>query len=269
MEIGPYRWTFENVLKLVELFRANRVLWDTNDAAYHNKIKRRRSLHEIAFTLQTTEEEVKKKIKGLRTQYASEKGKEARSNEEKEYASKWAHYQSLQFLDNHIFPAKSALHNSRDADCIIKDEVEDDDLTGITDEYYEGVNVPNESLSDYQTSTCNSFSEIPMDQQSTHTMSPALTISRPQRQKRSAQTSTHDELLAEACKFFKSGREKSHQLEEDENDTFGRHVANELRSIANQRTKSLVKMKIQQVIFEAQYGEINFQTCEGSNPLKH
>lgn len=267
MEIGPYRWTFENVLKLVELFREHRVLWDTNHVAYHNKIKRRRSLQEIAFALQTTEEEIKKKIKGLRTQYASEKGKEARSNEEKEYVSKWAHYQSLQFLDHHIIPTKPALPNVTDDDCIIKDEIDDEDLAGIADEYYDEVNQPDESPINHQTSMSNSFSEIPMDQQSTHTMSPALPISRPQIPKRSAQTS--DELLVESCKFFKSGRERSYQLTEDENDTFGRHVANELRSITNPRTKSLVKMKIQQVIFEAQYGEMNFQSREGSHPSKH
>jgi len=52
-----------------------------------------------------------------------------------------------------------------------------------------------------------------------------------------------------------TGKQKTNVTEEaeDEDLTFARHISNELKKILDARSKALVKIKIQQLIFEAQF----------------
>lgn len=45
------------------------------------------------------------------------------------------------------------------------------------------------------------------------------------------------------------------ETKEDPDDTFGKHVANELRNILDPRAKQFAKLKIQNILFEAQWGD--------------
>ena len=43
--------------------------------------------------------------------------------------------------------------------------------------------------------------------------------------------------------------------EDDDDDIFGKHIAREMKKVQNERSKSLAKVKIQSILFEAQHDE--------------
>ena len=49
-------------------------------------------------------------------------------------------------------------------------------------------------------------------------------------------------------------KENTNGSAEDPEDTFGRHVANQLRDMEDKRTRDYVKLKIQQLLYDIQYG---------------
>ena len=52
-------------------------------------------------------------------------------------------------------------------------------------------------------------------------------------------------------------KENKNGSTEDTEDTFGRHVANQLRDIEDKRTRDYVKLEIQQLLHESQYGGLS------------
>ena len=57
----PLKWQREDVKKLIELVEERQSLWNVNHKDYHNQIKRRNAIEEIAAALKIGNEEVKKK----------------------------------------------------------------------------------------------------------------------------------------------------------------------------------------------------------------
>ena len=43
--------------------------------------------------------------------------------------------------------------------------------------------------------------------------------------------------------------------EDDDDDIFGKHIAMEMKKVQNERLKSLAKVRIQSILFEAQFDE--------------
>lgn len=68
-------WTQEITKELISHYESARILWDTRNEAYKNIKKKKQVLNTIAEAMKITEEEVTKKIQGLRTQYYQEKKK--------------------------------------------------------------------------------------------------------------------------------------------------------------------------------------------------
>lgn len=57
-----------------------------------------------------------------------------------------------------------------------------------------------------------------------------------------------DNLLNQACLAL--------QQTEDEDDVYGRSIAFTMRRITNPRNKAFAKMKIQEILFEAEFGQL-------------
>ena len=58
---------------------------------------------------------------------------------------------------------------------------------------------------------------------------------------------------------------KKRPIEEDGDVIFGKHVCQSLKDIKDKRSKELVKLKIQHLLFEAQYGDICNSQQEAAN----
>jgi len=63
----------EKIINLIELYENASCLWDTKSSDYKNKIKRTDAFIDIANKLNVEEQEVRKKIESLLTQYHREK----------------------------------------------------------------------------------------------------------------------------------------------------------------------------------------------------
>ena len=79
-----------------------------------------------------------------------------------------------------------------------------------------------------------------------------------------------DELIRAATEALKHANSPAQPtVVEDDEDIFGKHVANELRLITDMRSKQLTKLKIQSILFEAQFGTPNIQTPIATNTYPH
>jgi len=67
------KWSKENIINLIELYVNASCLWGTISSYYKNKIKRTDAFIDIANKLNFEEQEVRKKIESLLTQYRKEK----------------------------------------------------------------------------------------------------------------------------------------------------------------------------------------------------
>jgi len=67
------KWTKENIIRLIELYENEKCLWDTKSSDHKNKIKRTDVFIKIANDLNFEEQEVRKKMDSLLTQYRREK----------------------------------------------------------------------------------------------------------------------------------------------------------------------------------------------------
>lgn len=108
------KWNRIEIETLITLYEENLFLYDTKHEDYHNRAKRDRAIEEFAEKLSKirdrdrkfTLNDVKSKIKTLRTQFAAEKqhmlDKMLSGDYEEKYEPKLWCYDSLKFLDNYI-----------------------------------------------------------------------------------------------------------------------------------------------------------------------
>ncbi|XP_011664725.1 uncharacterized protein LOC763718 isoform X2 [Strongylocentrotus purpuratus] len=105
----------ETVVNLIEMVRYHPQIWDITNAAYREKLLRKRSFRRIGEELGWSTEDVIKKYNNLRTYYTKEIIKQKRSPT---YQSKWPYFDQLDsFLRRTVHkrqPAKLALANKWD-----------------------------------------------------------------------------------------------------------------------------------------------------------
>ena len=83
--------------------------------------------------------------------------------------------------------------------------------------------------------------------------------------KKSTSQELETEVLNKSLVLLESATNRKGQAEDAE-EIFGRHVAESLKSITEQRSRELAKLKIQQVLFEAQFGGVQHGFNEQPNP---
>lgn len=71
--------TQEQSIRLIELYRAYKMLWDPKDPKYLNKSQREDSWREISTKLQCPVSELKKKMESLLGSYRREKSREKKA----------------------------------------------------------------------------------------------------------------------------------------------------------------------------------------------
>ena len=95
-------WTDDETSLLIDMLEANPCLWDIYHTAYSKRDLKEIAYTEIATSLGTNITSIKAKTNSLRTQFgremAKEKSTKSGQSTDELYASKWIHYNKLNFL---------------------------------------------------------------------------------------------------------------------------------------------------------------------------
>ncbi|XP_018309996.1 uncharacterized protein [Mycetomoellerius zeteki] len=96
-------WTRDKTLELLREYQQRRVLWDWNARGYRDRTKRKRAIQELAEILCCNTLEVEKKITNLKCQYSREihkiqNSRDAAIGPDDVYVSKWFAFKAMQFL---------------------------------------------------------------------------------------------------------------------------------------------------------------------------
>jgi hypothetical protein len=79
--------------------------------------------------------------------------------------------------------------------------------------------------------------------------------------KSSAKADLENKVLERSISVLEEiGKKRVSSTEEDGDALFGKHVCHTLKDIKNKKSKEMVKLKIQQLLFEAQFFDVNAQT---------
>ncbi|XP_078044502.1 uncharacterized protein LOC144473989 [Augochlora pura] len=96
-------WTRDKTLELLREYQQRRVLWDWNARGYRDRAKRKHAIQELAEILCCNTLEIEKKITNLKCQYSREvhkiqNSREAAAGPDDVYVSKWFAFKAMQFL---------------------------------------------------------------------------------------------------------------------------------------------------------------------------
>ena len=95
-------WTDDETSSLIDMLEANPCLWDIYHTDYSKRDLKEIAYTEIAISLDTNITSIKANINSLRTQLeremAKQKNAKSRQRTDELYASKWIHYDKLNFL---------------------------------------------------------------------------------------------------------------------------------------------------------------------------
>ncbi|XP_015512678.1 uncharacterized protein [Neodiprion pinetum] len=102
-DIHGMEWTRDKTLELLHAYQERRMLWDWGARGYRDRTKRRRAIQELADMLNCNTLEIEKKITNLKCQYSREVHKIQNSRDvatgpDDIYVSKWFAFKAMQFL---------------------------------------------------------------------------------------------------------------------------------------------------------------------------
>lgn len=252
------KWTKENIIRLIELYENEKCLWDTRSSDHKNKIKRTDAFIKIANDLNFEEQEVRKKMDSLLTQYRREKKalvlKSGMSSDD--LKTPWYAYKYFYFLNNKNDPRKTRSNTSED----VYSE-EDFDILDIESVNEDNEN-DNEKNSEYSVySNCSTESPKTKKKKLFISPKPAKKVPRKKNQE--------DEQVKEAYSIMTSCYSKlQDQQSRDELKVYGESVEFRLRKIQNPMSVCLLKNQIDNLLFQAEMDQYNQVTIPvQSTPL--
>ncbi|XP_071500623.1 uncharacterized protein [Diadema antillarum] len=279
-------WTHNKLLELVEIYKSLPCLYDNTSSGYHNREERARSWVDIADRMGKDEEEVRAKMKSIRTQYARiiQKGQHPKCKTAFTVSSWWL-LPKLSFLDDFIIPRKADSESIKENDLLessVNGDIADiiyDNVASESDisqppistintnpsQLDQPISLPTSSA--YQTQYTRRISPISISRPSIsqYRSSNRLKVRRPLKKLKkdhapladapssSTKSSTEEMSSNLLLKTVLTFAERTSQ-EEDEDAVFGRYVGNEMRGVTDIQAKRIAKMRIQKVLFEAQTG---------------
>lgn len=276
----PRKWLREHVSVLLGAYERFPVLYESKCEEYYDRVKRDAALATIAadvsvYRTRTTPDEVKTKIKTLRSQYTTEKAAIATRNlsgvEDPGYEPKLWCFNDLKFLDDHVKMRSSPTAGTA---------IDDDAVASTTTTAHGG-----ESTGIVQ-AVINSSKEkaaaevnIEMD---TVKKPPAKTEEKPFRWMRDVENLATFRVSQIKAQMAQKAEEKKLELltkvhqdaleykremamkEEDQHDIFGKYVASELRQITDQQIYFRTKRSIQDALTDGHenmlFGQVTAST---------
>lgn len=231
--------------EFISLWRDQTVLWDVQNPLYRDKDERSKGLQALAEKTSLTEDAVKKKINSLRTYYSRELVTlQASSKRNEAYESKWCHFKSMAFLRNVVVPRKVSQPYENGVDDTILDDVspsfvEYPDSASSHNYEVDFKEPPEYKENNDNRRTHNKINKFPRKRRSDHVTERELT--------------KDEDTYIEPTHVLLS-EHKTRVLDADE--IFGQNVTASLRSMSDTRTKEYFKLKVQELIYQVQFGDV-------------
>ncbi|XP_006614217.1 uncharacterized protein LOC102673941 [Apis dorsata] len=250
-------WTRDKTLELLREYQQRRVLWDWNTRGYRDRAKRKRAIQELAEILCCNTLEIEKKITNLKCQYSREvhkiqNSRDAATGPDDVYVSKWFAFKAMQFLQ---FGTRRYSKRKKKVDeetPKLQEEyiVSDIDPESITFTDY------NEETNGSGTGSFNaSLSEDAEESSSSSLKAMELYNGSLQNQN------------SPICDLDESGQIKLEATSDERKRTkeefakFAESIAVQLAEIPDSYSRSVAKLRINQILFEAEIG-VYAQTSE-------
>ncbi|XP_015607498.1 uncharacterized protein LOC107273625 [Cephus cinctus] len=244
-------WTREKTLDLLREYQQRRVLWDWNARGYRDRTKRKRAIQELADALGCNTLEIEKKVTNLKCQYSREvhkiqNSKDAAAGPDDVYVSKWFAFKAMQFLQfgtrRYSKRKKKAEEQSKLQEEYIVSDIDPESITFMhykDEEEAIGFTTgsPNASLSeDAEESSLSSLKAI---QRYTDSLTEY------------SNNPIHDE---DNCEDECSRNQRERKKTKEEFLKFGESIAVQLAEIPDSYSRSVAKLRINQILFEAEIG---------------
>jgi len=249
------KWSKEKIINLIQLYEDASCLWNAKSPDYKNKIKRTDAFIDIANKLNAEEQEVRKKIESLLTQYRREKKalilKSGMSSDD--IKTPWYAYKYFHFLSKKNAPRITRSNTSEDGESSLLDSYLLESESGNEDTVSELNSVEIENHSEnVEQSVAN------LDKKKKK-----LFLS-PKRPKMSKRNNEDDDQTKEAYAIMKSCYSKIQKNQQrDELKVYGESVEFRLRKIKNPMSVCLLKNQIDNLLFKA---EMDQYTHDASVP---
>lgn len=123
--MSDWKMDRNEVQKLIAYYKRSKCLWDFKSKEYKHTELRRNAWRKLATLFDKNPQEIKLKVKYLRSAYASERKKvEEKRRENQKYVPRLFYFDSLRFLDSVIVSRPSTKFNNADPICDNGDEEE-------------------------------------------------------------------------------------------------------------------------------------------------
>ncbi|XP_012136867.1 uncharacterized protein LOC105662024 [Megachile rotundata] len=245
-------WTRDKTLELLREYQQRRVLWDWNARGYRDRTKRKRAIQELAEILCCNTLEIEKKITNLKCQYSREvhkiqNSRDAATGPDDVYVSKWFAFKAMQFLQFGTRRYSKRKKKTEEETPKLQEEyiVSDIDPESITfidcneETNGSGTGSLNASLSeDAEESSSSSLKAMELYNGSSlpdHYNSPIGDLDESGQTKVETRTDERKRTKEEFAKFAES-------------------IAVQLAEIPDSYSRSVAKLRINQILFEAEIG---------------
>ncbi|KAK2588018.1 hypothetical protein KPH14_004092 [Odynerus spinipes] len=251
--LSGMEWTRDKTLELLREYQQRRVLWDWNARGYRDRAKRKRAIQELAEILSCNTLEVEKKITNLKCQYSREvhkiqNSRDAATRPDDVYVSKWFAFKAMQFLQfgtrRYSKRKKKVEEESKlqeeylvsdiDPECITFIDCNEEETNGSTTGSF------NASLSeDAEESSSSSLKAMELYNGSLPgANSPLADLDESGRTNLDSNGSSPNEAKRTKEEFVK----------------FAESIAVQLAEIPDSYSRSVAKLRINQILFEAEIG---------------
>ncbi|XP_051156044.1 uncharacterized protein LOC127278379 [Leptopilina boulardi] len=236
-------WTREKTLELLKEYQARHVLWDCNTRGYRDRTKRKKAIQELADILGCNTLEVEKKVTNLKCQYSREVHKIQNSKENANtpddlYVSKWFAFKSMQFLQfgTRRYRRKKTVENSKSME-------EEYLVSDIDPESITFIESNDETNGSFNASLSEDADEL------------LLSSNVKDNERYSKNENYHiDESDDKMIMKHEVIDDKERKIMKEEYMKFGESIALQLAEIPDSYSRSVAKLKINQILFEAEIG---------------
>ncbi|XP_024876428.1 uncharacterized protein LOC112457522 [Temnothorax curvispinosus] len=249
-------WTRDKTLELLREYQQRRVLWDWNARGYRDRQKRKRAIQELAEILSCNTLEVEKKITNLKCQYSREvhkiqNSRDAATGPDDVYVSKWFAFKAMQFLQfgtrRYSKRKKKVNEEPKLQEEYIVSDIDPESITFMD---------CNEETNGSGTGSFNaSLSEDAEDaeESSSSSLMKAMELyngSLPSQDSSSADLDESGQTKLEP----RAPDAKEQKKTKEEFTKFGESIAVQLAEIPDSYSRSVAKLRINQILFEAEIG---------------
>ncbi|XP_015428557.1 PREDICTED: uncharacterized protein LOC107185405 [Dufourea novaeangliae] len=245
-------WTRDKTLELLREYQQRRVLWDWNARGYRDRAKRKRAIQELAEILCCNTLEIEKKITNLKCQYSREvhkiqNSRDAATGPDDVYVSKWFAFKAMQFLQ---FGTRR--YSKR------KKKVEEEDSSKLQEEYIVSDIDPesitfidcNEETNGSGTGSFNASLSEDAEESSSSSLKAMKLYN--------GSLPDHNSPIGDPDESGQTNLETEPSTErkrtKEEFAKFAESIAVQLAEIPDSYSRSVAKLRINQILFEAEIG---------------